>query len=145
MAVSAATAIREWINANKVLVGPGNPLRLGAFLDGQVIRSPSSGAYALLTRETTPGASVIAESNDVSLARVTARVYAGTIQAAENAANALANAWQGLTGAPQPCGTSGVTVLVASDFTDPGYVPMPATGGEQHMFTTSASFMLTAD
>jgi hypothetical protein len=144
VAVSAANAICAWVNADKTLTGPGKPLRIGAFLLGDPIRSPAAGAYALLTREpgTSPG--VVAEDNGVSIARITAHVYAGTLPAAENAAIALANAWQRLEGCPEPCGTTGVRVLVASDFSDPGYVPMPGAGGEQHMYTVSANFMLTA-
>ena len=76
------------------------------------------------------------------MARITAHVYAGTIQAAEAAADALSNAWQDLNGLPEPCGDTGVIVMVADDFSEPGYTPMPGSGGELHMFTTSATFML---
>jgi hypothetical protein len=84
----------------------------------------------------------VAEDNEPSMARITAHVYAGTIQAAEAAADALSNAWQDLNGCPERCGTTGVTVMVADDYSEPGYTPMPGSGGELHMFTTSATFML---
>ena len=144
MAVAAAIAIREWINTRAGLTGKGRPLSRGAYLNGEAIRSPAHGAYALLIREAGVGGGPVAEDADPSLARITAHVYAGTIQVAEAAATALANAWQDLNGAPEPCGDTGVTVMVADNFTDPGYVPMPGSGGEQHCFTTSATFMLTA-
>jgi hypothetical protein len=141
VAVSAELAIRDWINANRVLVGPGRPLPKGAYLNGRQPRSPAVGAYCLLIREPgTPGG-IVAEDREPSRARITAHVYAGTVDSAEAAAVALANAFQGLTGCPEPCGDSGVRVLVADNFSDPGYVPMPAAGGEQHMFTTSADFL----
>jgi hypothetical protein len=141
MAVAAETAIRAWVNARHDLID--GPLPLGAYLSGRQPRSPAAGAYALLIREPGQAAtSVTAEANDPSTARVTAHVYAGTIEAAEAAATALANAWQDLNGCPEPCGDSGVTVLVAGNFADPSYVPMPAVGGEQHCFTTSADFTL---
>ncbi len=146
MSLPAARAIREWVNHVPGLTGNGNPLVNGAYLMGQAIRSPASGAYALLYRE--PGAGVggtsspVAEDNEPSYARITAHVYAGTIEAAENAADALSSAWQNLQGCPEPCGATGVIVLVADQFTEPGYVPMPGMGGEQHMFTTSATFLL---
>jgi hypothetical protein len=141
MAVAAETAVRAWVNARADLTG--GPLPLGAYLLGRQPRSPAAGAYALLIRE--PGqssAGIVAEDTDPSTARVTAHVYAGTIEAAEAAATALANAWQDLNGAPEPCGDTGITVLVAGNFADPSYVPMPGTGGEQHCFSTSADFTL---
>lgn len=143
MAVAAETAIRAWINARHDLTGKGKPLTHGAHLYGEAFRSPASGAYALLVKEPGVAGTVVAEGRDPSVARVTAHVYAGTIQAASAAAAAVANAFQSLQGAPEPCGATGVRVLVADNFTEPGYVPMPASGGELHMFTTSADFMLT--
>jgi hypothetical protein len=144
MAVAAETAIQAWINARRDLTGKGKPLANGAWLYGQAIRSPAAGAYAYLVREAGVAGGVVAEDTDPSVARVTAHVYAGTIQAASRAAVALCNAFQELNGAPEPCGNTGVRVLVADNFTDPGYVPMPGAGGELHMFTTSANFMLTS-
>lgn len=144
MALSAETAIRAWINSRPGLTGQGNPLRHGAFLNGRQPRSPAYGAYALLVREAGVAGQVVAEASDLAVARVTAHVFAGTIEAAEAACNAVANAFQSLTGCPERCGDTGVTVLVADNHTDPGYVPMPGSGGEQHCFTTSSTFMLTA-
>jgi hypothetical protein len=143
MAVAAETAIAAWINARHELTGKGNPLPHGAHLYGQPFRSPASGAYALLIKEPGVAGGVVAEDSNPSIARVTAHCYAGTIQAASAAATALCNAFQDLNGCPEPCGATGIRVLVADDFTEPGYVPMPASGGELHMFTTSANFMLT--
>lgn len=141
MAVAAETAVRAWVNANQALTG--GPLSRGAFLNGRQPRSPADGPYALLIREAGQSAAgMVAEANDPSTARITAHVYAGTIEAAEAAATALANAWQDLQGCPEPCGDTGVTVLVAGNFSDPSYVPMPGVGGETHCFTTSADFTL---
>ena len=146
MSLPAASAIQAWVNARPGLTGRGKPLSRGAYLMGDPIRSPAHGAYALLFREPGTGAGgttgPVAEDNVIALARITAHVYAGTIQAAEAAADALSNAWQQLNGCPEPCGTSGVIVLVADDFSEPGYTPMPGSGGELHMFTVSSTFML---
>jgi hypothetical protein len=143
VAVAAATAIRAWVNARSGLTGPGNPLASGAYLDGEAIRSPASGAYALLVREPGTNAAVVAEDTAVAVARITAHVKAGTIQAAEAGAVALCNAFQTLTGCPEPCGATGVTVLAAANFAEPGYVAVPSAGGEQFEFTTGADFILT--
>lgn len=143
MALSAETAIRAWLNARPGLAGPGCALSRGTFLNGRQPRSPADGAYALLIREAGVAGQVIAEDSDPAMARITAHVYAGTIEAAEAACAAVANAFQSLTGCPEPCGDTGITVLVADNHTDPGYVPMPGSGGEQHCFTTSSTFMLT--
>lgn len=144
MAVAATAAIREWINTRSGLTGQGKPLSRGAFLDGEAIRSPAHGAYAIIARDAGGTSAVVAEDYGVSAARITAHVKAGTIQAAEAAAVALCNAFQSLTGCPEPCGSTGVTVLVAGDFAEPGYVAVPGSGGEQFEFTTGASFILTA-
>jgi hypothetical protein len=139
MAVSAETAIRAWIMANPALK---KRLPRGAYLNGKQPRSPAHGAYALLTREPGLDPDVVAEPGGPVRTRVTAHVYAGTIEAAEAAAGALSDAWLALAGRPEPCGHTGVLVLVADNHSGPGYVPMPGAGGEQHMFTVSATFIL---
>ena len=145
MAVAAEVAVREWINARPGLTGKSNPLSRGAFLAGRQPRSPAHGAYALITRDPAARTSdVVCEDNNPSVARLTAHVFAGTIEAAETAAVALANAFQDLNGRPEPCGSTGITVMVADNFSDPSYIVMPGTGGEQHAFSTSADFMLLA-
>lgn len=146
MSLPAAQAICAWINTREGLTGNGNPLTHGAYLAGTAFRSPASGAYALLYREPGTGTGgstgAVAEDADPSFARITAHVYAGTIEAAEHAAGALSGAWQDLNGLPEPCGDTGVIVMVADLFSEPGYVPMPGAGGEQHMFTTSCTVLL---
>jgi len=141
---SSETAIRSWINSKTAtLTGEGNPLSRGAYLAGKQPRSPADGPYALLTRANAgTGRGVVAEDSNPSLSRINALVYAGTIESAEAAAVALSLAFQGLTGAPEPCGDTGVTVMVAANHMDPAYVPQPSTGGEQYCFLVSAEFML---
>lgn len=142
MAVSAETAIRAWIMSRPDLK---TPLPRGAFLNGRQPRSPAHGAYALLIREAGLDPAVTAEDDgNPTRVRVTAHVYAGTIESAELAAGALDDAFRDLNGCPEPCGATGVKVLVADNVSGPGYVPMPGSGGEQHMFTVSATFILLA-
>jgi hypothetical protein len=139
--VDASTAIRAWIMSRPDLKAP---LPRGAFLLGKQPRSPAHGAYALLSREAGMDPGVVAEDSNPYRTRLTAHVYAGTIEAAEHAAGALADAWLTLNGCPEPCGSTGVKILVADNVSGPGYVPMPGSGGEQHMFTVSATFVLLA-
>lgn len=141
MAVSAESAIRAWIMGRADLKGP---LPRGAFLQGKQPRSPAHGGYALLSREAGLDPDVVAEDGGPLRTRITAHCYAGTVEAAELAAGALCDAWQSLSGCPAPCGATGVTILVADNVSGPGYVPMPGSGGEQHMFTVSATFILLA-
>ncbi len=141
MAVDATTAIRAWIMTRPDLKGP---LPRGAFLSGRQPRSPAHGAYALLTREQGVDPGVVSEENNPYKVRVTAHCYAGTIEAAETAAGALADALGDLSGCPEPCGATGVKILVADNVAGPGYVPMPGSGGEQHMFSVAATFILLA-
>jgi hypothetical protein len=142
MAVSAEIAARAWINSRHDLVGDGRPLARGAYLNGQQPRSPAHGAYALLIREPGTNQEMTAEPGGPSVARITAHVYAGTIGAAEAAAVAVANAWRTPSGTTERCGDTGVMVMAAGNFAEPGYVPMPGSGGEQHLFTTGADLVL---
>jgi len=142
MAVAAETAIRAWVNARPDLTGAGNPLSNGAYLRSQ--RSPASGAYAVITRDSSSARQLVAEGDGPSLARVGALCYAGTAELAEAAAVALATAWEGLRGIRQPCGTTGVDVYVSDNVAGPSAVPLPADSGEAFCFTVSADFVLAA-
>lgn len=139
MAVAVEAAIRAWINSRTDLVGEGNPLSGGAYLQSQ--RSPASGGYCVLIREMGTDPDLTAEPGGPQRARITAHIFAGTEEASELAAQALLAAWQDLSGTPQPAGDTGAVILAAADFSAPGYVPMPAEGGELHEFQTSAAFI----
>ena len=142
MTANAAVAMRAWINARAGLTGKGNPLSRGAFLAGHQPRSPADGAYALVFRMPGVRNDVVAEDSNPSIARLQFMVYAGTIEAAETAVVALSEAFNDLNGLPEPCGSTGVMVLVTDNLSDPGYVPMPGSGGEQHAFQVSCDVML---
>jgi hypothetical protein len=143
MSMAATDAIRAWINTRRDLTGEGNPLTLGAYLTQQ--RSPAAGAYAVLARQETGLAALTAEpSPALAVARLHAMVYAGTETAAETAAAALRTAFEELTGCPEPCGDTGVLVLVADNHTGPLFVPMPGEGGEQYCFQVGADFVLAS-
>jgi hypothetical protein len=139
MSVAAEVAVQAWINARSSL----SSLKNGAFLAGYGVRSPADGPYALLSR-TTAGTlgSLVAEASNPSIARVQAYVYAGTVEAAEQAAADLASAFHELRGCPEPCGATGVTVLATDNVVEPAYVPQPADAGEQYCFQTAADFVL---
>jgi hypothetical protein len=132
-----------WINARQDVSTTG-PLTRGAFEAGQdPVRSPADGPYAHVSR-LTGGVQrgQVAESDDPSWARISALVYAGTVDSAEAAAVALANAWHTLQGCPEPCGDTGVTVLVGDGIVEPAYIQQPAVGGEQFCFQVTGDFLL---
>jgi hypothetical protein len=138
---AAADAVAAWVNARPGLAGEGCPLSRGAFTDGQ-IRSPADGAYALLLAEMGTDPQLTAEPGGPVRARITAHVYAGTVDASEAAATALLQAWQTLAGCPEPCGGTGVLVMAAANFSGTGLVPPPASGGEVYEHQASADFVL---
>lgn len=140
MSARADQAMRAWVNARPGLTGPGNPLAAGAFLRSQ--RSPASGAYAVLAAGPSLRAGLAAEDGSVSTHRLTFLVHAGTQEASEDAVTALANAVRTLRGNPEPCGDTGVMVLVHDNMTEPADVPMPASGGELYAYMISADFVL---
>lgn len=144
MSVAAQLAIREWINARTDLVGEGLPLEGGAYLREQ--RSPAYGAYAVILRTSEGVTSVVAEAAaELGIARVQFLVYAGTEVKAELAAAALRKAFETLTGCPEPCGTTGVMVLVADNYLGPLFVPHVGDTGEEFCFQVNADFVLRDD
>lgn len=138
MAVAATTAVRAWILSRPDLKGP---IPRGAFLAGRQPRSPAHGGYVLLSRDLGVDPDVIAEDSNPTMVRISMNCFAGTIEAAEAAANALSDALRDLSGCPVPCGTLPVLILCADHVTGPGYVSMMS-GGEQYLFSVAASFML---
>lgn len=142
MAVPAVTAVRAWLNSRPGLTGRGNPLAQGAYLEGGAVRSPAHGAYARLILEPGTSADLVAEPGGPSVARITAHIFSGSIESGQAAAVAVNNAFQSLAGNPERCGSTGVVILAAANFAEPGYVPAPGEGGEQHEFTCGADLVL---
>ena len=136
--IAVERAIREWVNGRPI-VGPGQPLSGGAY--NKLQRSPASGAYAVVQRNP-EGLPVgpVAEDGSVVIARMQFMVFAIDVDAAEDAAAALRGEIESLTGRPEPCGTTGVTVLVTDNHNGPFAVPGTA---EEFCFQVGADFMLT--
>lgn len=141
MSVAVQSAIRAWVNASPI-VGDGQPLSRGAYLREQ--RSPADGAYTVLMRQSEGVTNFVAEDSGVSMARMQFLVYAGTEDAAENAAAALRSLIETLTGAPQLCGTTGVKILVSDNWVGPLQIPVAPDTGEIFAFQVNADFVLTA-
>lgn len=139
MSVAAEEAIRAWINA-LTIVDPDAVIPRGAYLKMQ--RSPAWGAYIVLARTGAP-AGPFAEPGPVDVAHVDCAVYAGTQDAAENAAASLRSEFEKLTGCPQPCAGTGATILCASNYSGPVNIPVPADAGEQYCFQVGADFMIS--
>ena len=105
--LAAEAAIREWVNADPGLVpqngdpDSGAPICRGAYLRTQ--RSPADGAYLVISRALPGGneAGVAEVTPALGLARITAQAYAGTEEAAEEAAAAYARAVAACTGVPR--------------------------------------------
>jgi hypothetical protein len=143
MSVAALTAVLAWINARPDLT-TGN-LKRGAFIVDGGVRSPADGAYAELSRTVAARTTLTAESSNPSIARISALVYAGTVESAEAAAADLATAINSLRGCPERCGSTGVSILASDNVSEPMYVPQPADSGEQFCFQVAADFVLRKD
>lgn len=143
MSLPAEQAVRAWANSRTDLVGNGAPVSQGFYLLRQ--RSPASGQYGVMSRQSIATATVTAENaGEIDSARISTLIYGGTQEAAEDAAAAFASAVQSLTGRPVPCGDTGVLLLVHDNLSGPMFVPMPETGGEQFAFEVAADFILSA-
>jgi hypothetical protein len=139
MSVPAEQAVRAWINGLPNLVGDGNPLSRGAYTLSQ--RSPGDGAYGIVARnpEGVP-TGLVAEDSDVTVARIQVQVFAGTTEAAEDAAGALRDEIDRLNGRPEKCGDQPYLVLVTDTRNGPFYVPG---SHEEFCFQVGADFVLT--
>lgn len=109
--VDAKGVVRAWINSlTTTLVGTGKPLPLGAHM--RRLRSPDAGAYLVLT-------SVGGDNRFVagSRARLSASIWGITVEDADTAAAAYANALLQLTvgNVPMP----GAICLTVGDITGP--------------------------
>jgi len=133
---AAVAAVQAWINTHPTLTGRGRPLEHGAFR-GRV-RSPSRGAYLMLTRIDSADALIAEDAADQ--ARIAAVIYAATDEAAETAAVAYANALAALSGTPTPMGDA--TCLVVDAITGPLFVDDRAGDGEQYAYAVDADFYL---
>lgn len=143
MSLPAEDVVRAWVNAREIMpVDDRLPIWRGAFLLEQA--SPDTGAYVVLARSAEPPLVLVAEGQPFTVARLQGSVYAGTQEAAENAAAALRSAWESLTGCPEPCGDTGVMIMVTDNHLGPVFQPAPPNGGEEFCFQVSADFVLMA-
>jgi hypothetical protein len=138
--MTAAEAVRAWVNGPSGLSGDG-PVSRGAYLQSQA--SPADGAYAVLEQQPGPGEAPVAEPSPLQVARGSALVYAGTSEAAGQAAGAYADAVRGLEGCPVAMGDA--MCLAHANLAGPSYVPQPGGSGEQFCFQVVADFLLTAE
>lgn len=138
--IAAEPAVRAWVNTWAASPASGGALAAGAFLDPP--RSPAAGAYALLSRQQTAIAQPCAEDNAVCGARIQFDCYHATEELAELAAAGLATAIETLTGAPQPCGATGVSILCHDSLSGPVFVPPAPDAGEIFCFQIASDFLL---
>jgi hypothetical protein len=137
MAVDAEGAVQAWINSRTTdLVGLGNPLQLGAHFIR--LRSPASGAYALLYR--IGGGRAFTAERPWDQARISATIYAPTKETACRAAVAYVNALESVNGAAVVMGDA--VCQVVDNITGPLAIDDSATGHEQHRYVVDADFYL---
>jgi hypothetical protein len=141
--LAAEEAVRAWLNdpATGLLDGTGGGVMArGAYLRSQ--RSPADGAYCVLATSWGGEAGVAEPTPALQLTRVTFRVFAGTEEAAERAAAALATAVAGLTGVPVRCGQTSTWLRGHDLLTGPLFVPAGPDAGEEFCFQVTAQLLL---
>lgn len=137
MAVDAEGAVKAWIDSlTTTLVGLGNPLQHGAHFNR--LRSPATGAYALLYR--VGGGRALTAERPFDQARISATIYAPTKETACRAAVAYANALEGVNGAPVVMGDA--VCQVVDNITGPLAIDDSTTDREQHRYMVDADFFL---
>lgn len=145
MAVAAESAVRAWLNDPKTGLtdgAGGGPVSRGAYLRTQ--RSPADGAYVVLSRtppgEEPPQTAEVLPGMD--LARFTFHVYAGTEEATEAGAVALAARLSVLTGIPEQCGETSVRILAHDQLSGPTFLPPAPDTGEAYCFEVTVALLL---
>jgi hypothetical protein len=113
--VDAEQAAREWTNSRTSLVGAGNPLVKGAFLNAQ-----RGGYTACAEIQLTGGSAALSAENPDQRASLSWLVYGRTREAAAIAATALANELEALDGSQQPLNGG---VLIADNVAAPLWMP----------------------
>lgn len=131
--------MNTWTNSMAALVGVGQPLANGCFLQPPP-RSPASGPWALVSR-IGGGSPLVAEDTAVTTARMQWDVYCNDEVACEAAAAGIAAAVENLNGSPVPTGT-GLLILVSDNLAGPVYVPQPADASEPYLFQVQADLVL---
>jgi hypothetical protein len=120
----ALGAMKAWINSRTTtLVGPANPLRLGAHL--KYVQGGQPDTYAFLEEQFSVRSDDGPESPDM-LAALSAQIYGGTREAVAIAARALAEEISsGLEGVGQTVtvGTDQVLLMVSDDIQGPSWFP----------------------
>jgi hypothetical protein len=95
----AEGAAKAWINTLTDLVGQGKPLAKGAHLSADPLHGARNVCYALLNQ--VGGSTALGAENPDQRARISARIYGPSKEAASLAATAYANALVALaTGGP---------------------------------------------
>jgi hypothetical protein len=145
--LAAEGAIRAWVNANRALVPAADdprpddwPISRGAYLRSQ--RSPADGAYVVLVTTWGEEGPVAEPTSALALTRVTFRCFAGTEEAAEQAASALAKALASLSGVPARCGDTSTWIRGHDQLTGPMFVPAGPDAGEEFCFQVSVQLLL---
>jgi hypothetical protein len=139
MVVDAEAAVRAWLNARDDLVGPGNPIQVGAHLNR--LRSPGRGAYAYLLR--VGGVPALTAETPLDQARISATLYAPTKEVAAIAATAYARALHVLSlgGPPVPMGPEAVCHVV-DNIAGPTAIDDHESNREQYRYVVDADFYL---
>jgi hypothetical protein len=133
--------VRAWVNQQDDLVGTGKVLSLGAFLTE--IDSPETGAYVALVRQPSQPILGFAEASPFTTVRTYLMVYAGTLLACEQAADALTERIRSLTGAPVPVPAADATMLVSDNVIGPAEQPTDTDG--EFAFLISADFVMISE
>lgn len=135
MALDIEGIVSKWINTRADLVGPGKPVRRGAFLK----RQKTEGSYLFIIAVGTPG-DLTAEM-PVARARISATSYATTKEASSRAAVAYTNILETLTGKPEIMGD--YRCLVVDNITGPLPLDDHLTTREEFRYLVDADFYIT--
>lgn len=138
MAVDAEGAVKAWIDSLTTdLVGLGNPLQHGAHFNR--LRSPATGAYALLYR--VGGSRALTAERPYDLARISATIHGLTKETACRAAVAYVNALEAVNGAPVVMGDA--VCQVVDNITGPLAIDDSTTDREQYRYLVDADFFFS--
>jgi hypothetical protein len=126
----AEGAVKAWVNTLTDLVGTGKPLAKGAHLSADPLHGARTVCYALLNQ--VGGSTALAAENPDQRARISARIYGPSKEAAALAAAAYANALVALAAGPAVAVT-GALILSADPDTISGPLWTPDFGEPRYL------------
>lgn len=134
--IDGLAAVKLWVNSQTAtLVGPGNPLPLGAVLKQGGVQGAADSTYGFIFE--LPASTWGGAENASMRSRISMQIYGPTKESACDGAIAYADAVQSLINGARVTLSGGVTLLGADDLVGPSWLP----DGDEPRYVVDADYL----